>query len=240
MTGTAEWPDFAVRLAEMARDLLAQPSVQDTLDRIAYHAVQLVDGCEAAGIMAVRRGQVHTLSASDNVVRASDRLQGELGEGPCFDASRNKTEAYRIADFTTREKQWPRFVPEARKLGVGSMMGFLLYTRERDDLGALDMYSSRPSAFTERSEQVGWLLASHAAVVLSGARHVENLQEGMESRRVIGEAIGIVMTRYKVPEQDAFARIVAASQSQNIKVRDLAETISHIGDIPEPTQPSRG
>ena len=44
MAGTDGWPELAVRLAEMARDLLAQPSVQDTLDRIVHHTVELVDG----------------------------------------------------------------------------------------------------------------------------------------------------------------------------------------------------
>jgi transcriptional regulator with GAF, ATPase, and Fis domain len=221
-----------VALAEMARDLLAQDTVSDTLERIAAHAVDVVDGCEAAGIMVVRGGVVHTVAASDNVVRASDRLQGELREGPCFDATRNNHEVYRVADFTTNEPRWPRYVPRARELGIGSMMGFLLYTREQDNLGALDMYSSKPEAFTEQSEQVGWLLASHAAVGMANAEHVSHLRQGMESRRIIGEATGILMARHGLTEEEAFARIVKASQHTNTKVRDLAETIAYTGDIP--------
>jgi transcriptional regulator with GAF, ATPase, and Fis domain len=227
-----EWVELADALAEMARDLAAQDSARATLDRVVAHAVALVDGCDAAGVMVLRRGEVITLAASDNVAVASDRLQGECGEGPCFDAARNKHEAYRITDLSTRSEQWPKYVPEARDLGIGSMMGFLLYTRDKD-LGSLDLYSSRPGAFGHQEEHIGWLLASHAAVAMRGAEHIENLETALETRKVIGEAVGILMARYKLAENEAFGRIVEASQDSNVKVRDLAETITLTGDIPE-------
>ena len=228
-----DWPELAVALAEMARDLLAQDSLQATLDRIALHAVELVDGCDAAGIMVVEGDRVWTVAASDNVVRVSDRMQGEVGEGPCFDATRNRREVYRIADFSTEEQRWPRYVPEARKLGIGSMMGFLLYTHDRSNLGALDLYGVRDGVFTERSEQVGWLLASHAAVAMATAEKVGNLQVGLQTRTTIGEAVGIVMARHRLTDDEAFARLVKVSQSSNTKLRDLAEAVVYTGDIPD-------
>jgi transcriptional regulator with GAF, ATPase, and Fis domain len=228
-----KWVELADALAEMARDLAAQESTRATLDRVVAHAVALVEGCEAAGVMVVRRGEVLTLAASDNVVVASDRLQGQCGEGPCFDAARNKYEVYRITDLSTRSDQWPKYAPEARELGIGSMMGFLLYTRDKD-LGALDLYSSRSGAFGQQEEHVGWLLASHAAVAMAGAEHVENLETALETRKVIGEAVGILMARYKLGENDAFGRLAKASQDSNVKVRVLAETITLTGDLPEP------
>jgi transcriptional regulator with GAF, ATPase, and Fis domain len=227
-----KWVELADALAEMARDLAAQESTRATLDRVVAHAVALVEGCEAAGVMVVRRGEVITLAASDNVVVASDRLQGECGEGPCFDAARNKYEVYRITDLSTRSDQWPKYAPVARELGIGSMMGFLLYTRDKD-LGALDLYSSRSGAFGQQEEHVGWLLASHAAVAMAGAEHVENLETALETRKVIGEAVGILMARYTLAENDAFGRLAKASQDSNVKVRVLAETITLTGDLPE-------
>lgn len=232
MVDADEWVELADALAEMARDLAAQDSARATLDRVVAHAVALVDGCDAAGVMVVRRGEVITLAASDNVAVASDRLQGKCGEGPCFDAARSKQEVYRITDVLARSEQWPKYAPEARELGIGSMMGFLLYTRDKD-LGALDLYSSRPGAFGQEQEHIGWLLASHAAVAMAGAEHVEHLETALETRKVIGEAVGILMARYKLAENDAFGRIVKASQDSNVKVRDLAETISRTGDIPK-------
>lgn len=226
-----EVEEFAVRLAHMARDLLAQDSVQKTLDRIVAHAVELVDGCEAAGVMTVENKQVRTLATTDDVVRASDRIQGELGEGPCFDATWKPSEVYRVADMTESVTRWPRYAPQARKLGIGSMMGFMLYT-EDDNLGALDIYSPTPDAFTSRSENVGWLLASHAAVAFSSARTHAQLHSAMESRHNIGEAIGIVMERYKLDEDQAFAVLRKSSQDQNRKLREIVRAVTETGEIP--------
>jgi transcriptional regulator with GAF, ATPase, and Fis domain len=230
--GDDAWEKVALRLADMARALLAQESVQGTLDKIVTEAVDVVDGCEAAGILTVENGRVTTLSATSDVVLASDRMQGETGEGPCFDATRRMHEAYRIADLSSTVSRWPRYAPEARKLGIGSVMGFLLFAGDEDNQGALNLYSSSPRAFSERSEQVGWLFASHAAVALSSARTHAQLAHAMETRSEIGEAMGIVMERYKLSEDQAFAVLRKSSQDRNIKLREVARIVTRTGEIP--------
>lgn len=46
----------------MARDLLAQDSVTATLERITVSATELVDGCDAAGILVLHDSHVETLA----------------------------------------------------------------------------------------------------------------------------------------------------------------------------------
>ncbi|GAA2094868.1 GAF and ANTAR domain-containing protein [Streptomyces albiaxialis] len=230
--GDGPWEELAVRLADMARTLLGQDSVQETLDQIVRHAVSLVGGCEQAGILVVEGWRdVRTLAATSELVHASDRLQQETGQGPCFDATRRKTEVFRIADMNASLHRWPKYAPRARRLGIGSVMGFLLFTDD-DNLGALDMYSTRRRAFTERSERVGWLLASHAAVALASARTHAQLGEALETRNEIGEALGIVMERYTLTEEQAFAVLRRSSQDRNVKLRDIARTVARTGEIP--------
>lgn len=228
-----DWEAVAVRLADMARDLLSQDSVQATLDRISEYAVELVEGCDAAGILVVRGREVLTIASTDNVARASDRLQGELREGPCFDATTKKQRVYRIADMTMVADSWPRYAPRARDLGIGSMMGFLLFTTGTDNLGALNLYSSRANAFTENSERIGLMVASHAAVALASARREANLRVALDTSRTIGEAIGIVMARHRTTETAAFELLLQASQTTNTKLRDVAQTVTQTGDIPD-------
>lgn len=217
----SELEELAVGLAQMARDLIAQDSVQATLDRILAHAVDLVEGCEHAGVLLLHgRSQVETAAASSDLVRRSDEIQGELGEGPCFDAAFQKQQVYRIADVETTVEQWPQYAPRARELGIGSMMGFLLFTDE-GDLGALDLYSHEPNTFTQHSELVGWLLASHAAVAFSGARTTAQMRSAIDTRQ-----------RYKLTDDRAFELIKKVSQDRNIKLRDLAEQISTTGEAP--------
>ncbi|MGW4568209.1 GAF and ANTAR domain-containing protein [Streptomyces sp. NPDC004561] len=221
-----DWKDFAARMALLARDLLAQESLEATLDRISNAAVELVEGCDEAGILDLRKGEVTSLSAHGDHVERSDRLQGLLGEGPCFDAARDTTRGrvYRIPDLTRPDKRWPHFQPAACELGYGSMMGFLLYT-QKDDFGALNLYSYRPGAFTEASETAGWLFASHAAVALASARTQEQLEHALESRHAIGEALGILRERHGLSESDAFSVLSRISQNHNVKLRDIAQRI---------------
>ncbi|WP_245588739.1 GAF and ANTAR domain-containing protein [Actinoalloteichus caeruleus] len=160
-----------------------------------------------------------------------------MDEGPCLDAAKHREQVYRIADMTSEQQRWPRYAPWAQELGVGSMMGFLLYTDD-DELGSLDLYSPRPNMFTERSELVGWILASHAAVAFSSARLGAQLHAAIGTRQHIGEALGIVMERYKMTEDQAFALIRTQSQHRNVKIRDLAERIAATGEIPGATETS--
>ncbi|GGU98333.1 transcription antitermination regulator [Streptomyces filipinensis] len=227
-----DWARFAQQMASMARDLLAQESVASTLERITDSATELVEGCDAAGILVLHGTKVQTLAPTRQLVVDSDRLQERLGEGPCFDAARNGTRepVFRIADFTREEPRWPAFAPQARQLGVGSMMGFLLYT-EDEELGALNIYSRRPGAFTHASELAGWLLASHAAVAFSSARTHAQMEHAVATRHVIGEAMGILMGSHHLTEKEAFDVLRRYSQENNIKLREVARRVCEQGTL---------
>ncbi|MER5385591.1 GAF and ANTAR domain-containing protein [Streptomyces sp. NBC_00647] len=225
------WEKFAVALADMARDLLAQDSVQATLDRIVDHATVLINGCDEGGILTVRRGEVSALAATSDVVRMADRIQQDLREGPCFDAVTDRQQVYAIEDMRQPHERWSRFAPELRKLGMGSMMGFLLFTDD-DELGALNLYSHSPNTFDESARRAGWILASHAAVALSAARTHQQLGQALETRHEIGEAMGILMERHGLSEENAFNVLKKASQDHNIKLREVARKVCETGERP--------
>ncbi|MFJ3230836.1 ANTAR domain-containing protein [Streptomyces sp. NPDC086787] len=220
-------------MASMARDLLTQDSVAATLERITASATELVEGCDAAGILILRDTTVQTLAPTDELVVESDQLQGRLGEGTCFDAalSARGERVLRIADLTAGQTRWPSYAPQARALGVGSMMGFLLFTDD-EDLGALNLYAREPGAFTEVSELAGRLLASHAAVAFSSARTHAQLEQAVATRHVIGEAMGILMGRHHLTEHDAFDVLRRYSQENNIKLREVARLLCEDGSLP--------
>ncbi|MFF4550522.1 GAF and ANTAR domain-containing protein [Streptomyces sp. NPDC001435] len=228
-----DWARFAQQMASMARDLLAQESVTATLERITASATELVDGCDAAGILVLHDTTVETLAPTEQLVTDSDQLQQRLGEGPCFDAAYRAQgqRVFRIADLTAEQPRWPAYAPQARALGVGSMMGFLLFT-EDEDLGALNLYSRRPGAFTEIGELAGWLLASHAAVAFSSARTHAQMEQAIATRHVIGEAMGILMGRHHLTEHEAFEVLRRSSQEHNIKLREIAGRLCKHGRLP--------
>ncbi|MGW4873995.1 GAF and ANTAR domain-containing protein [Streptomyces chartreusis] len=217
-------------MAAMARDLLAQDSVDATLERITASATELVDGCDAAGILVLHDAKVETLAPTHALVTESDLLQQQLGEGPCFDAAHSShgEHIFRISDLTALQQRWPAFAPQAHALGVGSMMGFLLFTDE-EDFGALNFYSRSPGAFTEDSETAGLLLASHAAVAFSSARTHAQMEHAVATRHTIGEAMGILMGAHQLTEQQAFDVLRRYSQESNVKLREVARQVCEMG-----------
>lgn len=232
---TTHSQDLASGFAAMARTLLAKKSVQDTLDTIVTMAVEMIDGCDYAGVTTARRGgRVDTAAATGELACRSDALQYELHEGPCHDALWEH-DTFAIDDMAA-ETRWPNYAPRAAGLGIGSVLAFQLFTEE-DSLGALDLYATRPHAFDEYACEVGLVFAAHAAVAFSWARTEVQLHEAIASRQVIGEAIGILMERRRLTSGQAFDVLARASQEFNVKLRQVAERVVETGE--EPTRKSR-
>jgi cell division protein FtsL len=129
------------------------------------------------------------------------------------------------------EDRWPEFAKRATQLGVGSMLSFQLYV-VGDNLGALNLYNREPDAFDDESEHVGLLFASHAAVAMVGAQRNEQLNRAMGTRDLIGQAKGILMERHKLTAEQAFLLLVRASQATHTKLRDIAEQLTTMGQLP--------
>ena len=86
---------------------------------------------------------------------------------------------------------------------------------ESDNLGALNMYSTAPDAFTEDDETVGLLRAAHTGIAMQGSPAESNLCAAIVSRDVVGQAKGILMERYKMDHLAAFLLLAKASQHTN-------------------------
>jgi len=222
--------ELAAQLAQMASTLLRTHSVQGTLETVVRLAVEIVSGCEHAGILtAERRGGVKTAAATGEIVYWCHNLQGQLREGPCYDALWQHQTFYAV-DIRS-DTRWPNYAPKVAAAGIGSVLGFQLSVGD-DSLGALDLYSAKPGAFNQRAEKIGTIFAAQAAVALAWAKTESNLREAIASRQAIGEACGILMERYRVTADQAIALLRRVSQAHNIKVRTLAGEISRGGEIP--------
>ena len=60
-----------------------------------------------------------------------------------------------------------------------------------------------------------------------------NLQQALESHRVIGQAIGILVERHRILPRTAFERLRTGSQNRNIKLRELARRVIESGQEPD-------
>lgn len=135
----------------------------------------------------------------------------------------------------TGAERWPRFAPVALERGVATMCSFQLFTSNDGTAGALNLYAGQPGVFDESSLDTGALFASHAAIALYGAKRSAQLTEALRSRDAIGQAKGILIERFTLSEDRAFAMLVRSSQETNIKLHAVAEWL-----VDEATRGRRG
>lgn len=225
--------ELAETFAHVARNLLAEPDVNLTLDRICKLAVVTVAGCEAAGVSMISGRRISPVTTTDELPRKLDDLQTEVGQGPSVDAIREQ-EIF-ITGSLSDEPRWPEFSSRAHEeTGVQSVLSLRLFV-SGDTMGTLNFYSRESDAFDDRDVAVASVFAAHAAVALRSAQHDEDLEAMAVSRDVIGMAKGIVMAQQWVSEAEAFDILRRASQRMNVKLRVLAQQVV---DAPrrEPTQ----
>jgi GAF domain-containing protein len=145
---------FDERLASIARDLLNEPDVEQTVQRVVDLAAEHLRGVIYASVSLVRqRRRVETPASSDDRALHADPLQYEVGEGPCLDAIWEQ-ETFQIDDMTTEER-YPTYSRRvAEQTGIRSSLSLQLFTDE-DSLGALNLYSPQPRAFDEAARAEG-------------------------------------------------------------------------------------
>ena len=92
-------------------------------------------------------------------------------------------------------------------------------------------YATTPDAF-RTSGDLASLFARHAGLALRSTSERHHLEQAVESRTVTGQATGILMNRYHLTAARAFEILRRCSQQRNLKIRDVAATLNHTGDLP--------
>jgi hypothetical protein len=220
---------------EFARDLAQGEGETERLQLGVALVVELVEGCDYAGITRVGPGGGETVAASSEKARLCDQLQYDLHEGPCLDTVRSQQSV--VSNDVASDPRWPRWCPAvAEQFGVGSLMSLLLYTHG-DSYGALNLYADRPQAYSGEDLIVAQSLAAHLAVAVAGGREMDNRTIAMVNRTVIGQAEGILMERHRITADRAFELLRNASAKSGNRVLRVAEELTRTGHWSTPGAP---
>ena len=216
--------------ADMALDLHDEPSAERTVDRIADFAKAAMR-CDDAGILLVHsRRRIETAASTSKRAERAHDLQTELDEGPCLDALTGDESYYLIGDTET-DPRWPRWGKIVAEAGIRSVLSIRLETRARR-YGSLNLYGSEPEMFGPDDLAVASIFARHASIALATSQETDGLQRAMDARKVIGIAMGILMERYALEPDRAFDVLQRYSQTNNIKLRDVAQQVAERRALP--------
>jgi GAF domain-containing protein len=211
--------------------LLSEEVVDTGLTLLTTVAADMFAGTAGAGITLVdEHGNRLTAAATDPIVEHADRLQYELGQGPCLTAWEHRA-VVRIDD-TGQETRWPVWVREAAELGLRSALSAPLVAGAAP-LGAMKLYGTGPGAYGERDEHRLTMFASEAAILLANMRTAhdaqrisDRLRDSIRARDVVTLAKGIIMARDGVDERAAFLTLADTAGQHGHTVRQEGERLA--------------
>lgn len=216
--------DVGSAIAAAARTIHHAGTVDDTLQTIAEVARDSIPGFDHVGISTLeKKGKVTTRAFTGDLVLRLDELQYDLSEGPCVETLRDHDVV--SAPSIKHDQRWPRYVPRAVAYGLRSQLAVRLYLDDEGTLGGINLYSTTSDEVHRDAPALADLFAAHAAVALGYALERQTLNEALQSRKVIGQALGILMERYGMNEDRAFAFLVRASSHANVKLRAIAQEL---------------
>ncbi|MFE7629942.1 GAF and ANTAR domain-containing protein [Kocuria sp. NPDC057446] len=229
-------PELTTVLTRLHGMLLESAAATAAVAQLAEVARDLIPMATGAGVTLVdQHGQPRSTAATDPAVEALDRLQYELGEGPCLAAW--DTVSLQRVDDTTTETRWPMWAKAAVATGLGSVLSTPLVFQGRE-VGAVKVYAGEPHAFTEHEEHLLGLLAGAAATLLGAAQDrgaLDRLSTSLEStladRQTIQLAVGMLMERHQLTRAEAHARLQAETHRRGIPaVFIAARVVGHADD----------
>lgn len=233
MASSAAPSEFdAEAFAQLAEELHAAGDVLETVEEVVSTAMRVLEASRASVTMIRKAQRLETLGASDPTVEQLDQLQYDLHEGPCYDST------WRGETLMSRElsgdPRWPRWAPKAAAAGISSMLAVELSTAE-ERVGALNLYFDQPRAFDSDDVAFAGIFGRHASIAVSYKSENAGLVTALDSRKLIGQAQGILMERYDMSESQAFSVLNRYSQNHNIKLREVADQLCSTGRLPKTT-----
>ena len=229
-------PEFVPRtFAELAESLRAAENTHATADEVVKFALAELDADHGGITLIPRKDVLETVAPSAPVVAQIADLQNELNEGPCRDSAWNDQTL--VSQDLTVEQRWPRWAPKAAACGIRSVLAAELTDVHGGRVGAINLYWENVHSVTREDIAFAQIAARHAAVALVSSMNEANLHTALDTRKQIGVAQGILMERYELDLDQAFALLRRYSQDYNLKLRDVATIVIDTRELPSGDEP---
>jgi GAF domain-containing protein len=225
---------LAGEFLQLAENLMDATTVLGVLQRIVDAARVAVPGADLVSVTMRTADGFHTPVETDGLATRLDEVQYQLDEGPCVESTRTPGLGLTYSGDLGAGREYPRFGPAAADLGAHSVLAVGLFPPgdSAARTGALNLYSFEGGGIDEHDRDLALILAAHASTALAATLastaaelEVAQLRQALTSRDVIGQAKGILMERRGISADEAFDTLRRASQSLNVKLTTVAQTL---------------
>jgi diguanylate cyclase (GGDEF)-like protein len=167
-------------LTEFAQTMLTDFPIQGILDRLVERIVEIMPVTAAGVTLIAADRQPRYIAASDPSALRYEKLQSNVGEGPCL-AAYETGEPISVPNLRVDER-FPEFAPRALTAGLAAVFAFPL-RHDAMHLGALDLYRDAPGALSRSSLAAAQTLADVAAAYLINAQGRADLRDAADQSR---------------------------------------------------------
>jgi GAF domain-containing protein len=215
--------------AHVALELANQSESTRFLERVAAFAAHATGRSGASASLSGPNGL--RLSASTNgVAAASENAQEVEGEGPALLSAATGTTVF--VDDTADDDRFPLWSLGVRGLPFSRVIAVPIGVNA-DSYGAITVFAPRAAPFSPDDVDVLETLGVLAAVAFARIRTERQLREAVESRHTIGLAQGILMERFSLDPERAFAVMRRYSQDGNVKLIEVARRVVSTRSLPD-------
>lgn len=219
----------AAGFARFAVELHRAAGVAQVVETIAQFALQVTSSKHASLTLITRRcPELATVTDPKLTDLCQDQI--ETNAGPLIDAGRGET--ILITDCRAEVRWSGQWSERCLAADIASALHVPLLLEVRP-LAVLSVYHAEPNAFDADDVAAAQILAGHAAVALAAARQEETLGQAADTRKVIGQALGILMERYNLSGDQAFQVLKRYSQTSNRKLRAVADELIETRQLPD-------
>ena len=220
----------AETFGQFALDLHDLEGVEETVEAVVQFARQAVRCKHASVVLVAQKRRLELMALTDPKLADLYQQQIEAGTGPLLTAI--DQENVLVIPDTAAETRWsPSWVEEVTSAGIRSAMHVPLMLAGHAQ-AVLSLYSDQPGAFETDDVAIAHILAQHASVAIASARHDASMAQAIDARRLVGQAMGILMERYDLDGDRAFEVLKRYSQDSNRKLRDVAQELVDTRKLP--------
>lgn len=213
--------------------IVESEDIKGFLDGVVQHAASTLSRTTRAAVACAvtlhRHKRTATVSGSSETAVALDRIEQDLGFGPCLEAVHTSTTV--LLTDTRNDQRWPLYSRGLEAAGYRSVLGVPV------DLGksasaSLNFFAPAAGLFTEEAIQDATVFTHTAGRALRLALRIitaellaEDLKAAMKSRTDIDLACGMIMTQNRCTQEEAYQFLLRASNHRNMKLHTVAEQI---------------
>jgi GAF domain-containing protein len=215
--------------AELSKISFADQPLPETLQKVATLAKLVLSESPEVSVTLVKGDRAQTAAFTDQVAAYLDERQYDRGFGPCMDAAASGQTIKLVTGDA--ESLYGDFCRLAQGHGVTHTMSMAM-PATAETAGALNFYGSSGRPFSAEDERIAGTFATFAGIVVGNfgldhdpAELALLLKTAVESRAVIEQAKGIMMSQRHCSAEEAFLLLTRQSQNQDITVRVLAQAL---------------